>query len=181
VGFLGHVISERGVAADPRKVAAVAERATPQSCTDVRRFVGLANYYRKFVLCFSALADLLTAPCSLRARFAWGDAEQRSFDALKAALTSAPVPRVWDPARPTRLLANASELAVSAILEQPDDAGAFHPVAFESRKSTRPKRSYPPHLLELLAVVHALKTQWSYLPDKPFELHVNNRYFFILL
>jgi len=65
----------------------------------VRRFVGLANYYRKFVLRFSALAAPLTALCSPSARFAWGDAEQRSFDALNAALTSAPVLRVWDPAR----------------------------------------------------------------------------------
>ena len=168
VGFLGHVISARGVAVDPRKVAAVAEWATPQSCTDVRRFVGLANYYRRFVLRFSALAAPLTALCSPRARFAWGAAEQRSFDALKAALTSAPVLRVWDPARPTRLLTDASELAVSSILEQPDDAGAFHPVAFESRKLTLPERSYPPHLLELLAVVHALKTLRLYLLDKPF-------------
>ena len=104
----------------------------------------------------------------------WGDAEQQSFDALKAALTSAPVLRVWDPARPTRLLTDASELAVAAILEQPDDAGVFHPVAFESRKLTLPERSYPPHLLELLAVVHALKTLRPYLLDKPFELHTDN-------
>ena len=76
VGFLGHVISERGVAVDPRKVAAVAEWATPTSCTDVRRFVGLANYYRKFVLRFSALAAPLTALCSPRAQFTWGPAEQ---------------------------------------------------------------------------------------------------------
>ena len=82
--------------------------------------------------------------------------------------------RVWDPARPTRLLTDASELAVSAILEQPDDAGEFHPVAFESRKLTSPERSYPPHLLELLAVVHALKTLRPYLLDKPFELHTDN-------
>ena len=172
--FLGHVISERGVAVDPRKVAAVAEWATPTSCTDVRCFVGLANYYRKFVLRFSALAAPLTALCSPRAQFTWGPAEQQSFDALKAALTSAPVLRVWDPARPTRLLTDASELAVSAILEQPDDAGAFHPVAFESRKLTQPERSYPPHLLELLAVVHALKALRPYLLDKPFELHTDN-------
>ena len=174
VGFLGHVISEHGVAVDPRKVAAVAEWATPTSCTDVRRFVGLANYYRKFVLRFSALAAPLTALCGPRALFTWGPAEQQSFIALKAALTSAPVLRVWDSARPTRLLTDASELAVSAILEQPDDAGAFHPVAFESRKLTQPERLYPPHLLELLAVVHALKTLRPYLLDKPFELHTNN-------
>jgi hypothetical protein len=73
VGFLGHVISEQGVAIDPCKVAAVAEWATQQSCTDVRRFVGLANYYHKFVLRFSELAAPLTTLCSPRARFAWGD------------------------------------------------------------------------------------------------------------
>ncbi len=75
VGFLGHVISERGVAVDPRKVAAIAEWATPQSCTDVLRFVGLANYYRTFVSHFSALAAPLTALCSQRSRFTWGPAE----------------------------------------------------------------------------------------------------------
>ena len=63
---------------------------------------------------------------------------------------------------------------MSAILEQPDDACAFHPVAFESRKLTQPERSYPPHLLELLAVVHALKALRPYLRDKPFELHTDN-------
>ena len=67
--------------------------------------------------------------------------------------------RVWDPARPARLLIDASELAVSAIPEQPDDAGAFHPVAFEPRKLTQPERSYPPHLLDMLAGVHALKAR----------------------
>ena len=120
VGFLGHDISERGVAVDPRKVAAVAEWALPASCTDVRRFVGLANYYRKFVQHFYTITAPLTTLCSPRARFTWGDAEQRSFDALKAALTSAPVLHVGDPARPMNLLTDASELAVSVILEQPD-------------------------------------------------------------
>ena len=174
VGFLGHVISQAGVGVDPRKVAAVAEWARPTSCTDVRRFIGLANYYRRFVRGFSSLAAPLTTLCSPRASFRWGVAEQQSFDALKSSLTSAPVLRVWDPARPTRLITDASELAVSAILEQPDDAGAFHPVAFESRKLTAPERSYPPHLLELLAVVQALKSLRPYLLDRPFELHTDN-------
>ena len=69
--------------------------------------------------------------------FRWGAAEQQSLDALKEALTTAPVLRVWDPARPMRLLTDASELAVSAILEQPDNTGATR-LAFESRKLTQP-------------------------------------------
>ena len=100
----------------------MAEWAQPASCTDVRRFVGFANYYCKFVWHFSILATrALTTLCSPRACFTWGDAEQwirraeggahvRSFDA-----------RVG-PARPTHLLTDASELAVSAILEQPCQA-----------------------------------------------------------
>ena len=68
---------------------------------------------------------------------------------------------------------------MSAILQQPeslpDDAGVFYPVAFESRKLNQPEAgSYPPHLLELLAVVHALKTLLPYLRDKPLELHTDN-------
>ena len=69
---------------------------------------------------------------------------------------------------------DASKRAVSAILEQPDDAGAWHPVAFESRKVTLPERRYPPHLLELLAVVHGLRTFRPYLLDKPFTVHTDN-------
>ena len=170
----GHIISARGVAVDPRKIDAIRAWARPVSCTDVRRFVGLSNYYRKFVKGFANLAAPLTSLCSPKAKFRWTAVEQRSFEQLQAALMSAPVLRVWDPARPTRLITDASELAVSAILEQPDDAGAWHPVAYESRKLTAPERAYPPHLLELLAVVHALKVLRPYLLDRPFELHTDN-------
>ena len=159
---------------DPRKVAAITEWAPPTCCTDVRRFVGLANYYRKFVLRFSHIAAPLTALVGPKASFRWGPAEQSSFDALKAALASAPVLRVWDPARPTRVVTDASELAVSAILEQPGDDGAHHPVAFESRKLSASERAYPVHLRELLAVVNALRAFRPYLLDRPFDLHTDN-------
>ena len=108
--------------------------AAPTLCTDVSCFAGLANHNRKLGLRLSAAP--LTALCSPRATFTWGP--QQGFDALKAAPTLATVLCVKEPGRPTRLLTEASELAVSAILEQPDYAGAFHPVAFESRKYTGP-------------------------------------------
>ena len=65
VGFLGHIISARGVAVDPRKIEAIRTWARPVSCTDVRRFVGLSNYYRKFVQGFANLAAYLP-PCAAR-------------------------------------------------------------------------------------------------------------------
>ncbi len=73
----------------------------------------------------------------------WTDTEQQSFEALQAALMSAPVLRVWDPGLPTRLTTEASELAVSGILEQPNSSGAFYPgpIAYESHKLTAPERT----------------------------------------
>ena len=98
--------------------------ARPASCTDVRRFIGLANYYRHFCKHFAAMAAPLTALCSPHATFHWAPPEQAAFEAIKQALVTAPVLRVWDGARATRLVTDALELAVSAILEQPDDTGA---------------------------------------------------------
>ena len=163
LGFLGHRLSKEGVSVDPRKVQSIVEWATPTSCTEVRRFTGLANYYRRFVEGYAELAAPLTALGSPTARFAWSPAAQASFDALKLALSSAPVLRTFDPTRRAVLTTDASGVAVAAILTQPDDEGFQHPVAYESRKLTAAERNYPAHVLELLAVVHALRVFKHYL------------------
>ncbi len=96
---------------NPRKVAAIRDSgARPTSCTEVRRFVELANYYQRFARQFSSLAAPLTSLCSPLATFRRSDTEQQSFEALRAALMSAPVLRVWDPGLPTRLTTDESEL-----------------------------------------------------------------------
>jgi hypothetical protein len=163
LGFLGHRLSKEGVSMDPRKVQSIVEWATPTSCSEVRRFTGLANYYRRFVEGYSEVAAPLTALGSPTARFAWTPEAQASFDALKLALSSAPVLRTFDPARRAVLTTDASNVAVAAILTQPDDEGHQHPVAYESRKLTATERNYPAHVLELLAVVHALRAFRHYL------------------
>jgi hypothetical protein len=148
---------------DPSRVQSIVEWATPTSCTKVRRFTGLANYYCQFVEGYAAIAAQLTALGSPTARFAWSPAAQASFDALKLALSSAPVLRTFDPSRRAVLTTDASGIAVAAILTQPDDEGRQHPVAYESRKLTAAERNYPAHVLELLAVVHALRVFKHYL------------------
>ena len=163
LGFLGHRLSEAGVSVDPRKVQSILEWATPTSCTEVRRFTGLANYYRRFVEGYAEVAAPLTALGSPTAKFAWSPAAQASFDAMKRALSTAPVLRTFDPQRRAVLTTDASGLAVAAILTQPDDEGHQHPVAYESRKLTVAERNYPAHVLELLAVVHALRVFRHYL------------------
>ena len=163
LGFLGHRLSAAGVSVDPRKVQSIREWATPRSCTEVRRFIGLANYYRRFVEGYAELAAPLTALGSPNARFDWTAAAQTSFDALKLALSSAPVLRTFDSSRRAVLTTDASGIGVAAILTQPDDDGHQHPIAYESRKLTTTERVYPAHVLELLAVVHALRVFKHYL------------------
>ena len=123
LGFLGHHLSKEGVSVDPRKVQSIVEWATPTSCCEVRRFTGLANYYRRFVEGYAEVAAPLTALGSPTARFAWTPEAQASFDALKLALSSAPVLRTFDPARRAVLTTDASNIAIAAVLTQPDGAG----------------------------------------------------------
>ena len=156
LGFLGHRLSRAGVSVDPRKVQSILEWATPTSCTEVRRFTGLANYYRRFVEGYAELAAPLTALDSPTARFMWSPAAQASFDALKVALSSAPVLRTFDPSRRAVLTTDASGLTVAAILTQPDDEGRQHPVAYESRKLTVAERNYLAHVLALRVFKHYL-------------------------
>ena len=163
LGFLGHRVSAAGVAVDPRKVSAVRDWPVPASNVELRRFVGLCNYYRRFVDGYADVAAPLTRLCGPHAPWAWGPAEQRSFDALKQCLTTAPVLRTFDSGRRSVVTTDASEVAISAVLTQPDDEGHHHPVAYESRKLTDAEQAYPSHVLELLAVVHALRVFRHYL------------------
>jgi len=163
LGFLGHRVSAAGVAVDPRKISTVRDWPTPTSSADLRRFVGLCNYYRRFIDGYADIAAPLTRLCGPHATWAWGSLEQASFDGLKRCLTTAPVLRTFDPGRRSILTTDASEQAISAVLSQPDDDGVHHPIAFESRKLTAAERAYPAHVLELLAVVHAFRVFRHYL------------------
>jgi hypothetical protein len=123
---------------DQRKVSSIVGWATQTSCSEVRRFTGLANYYRRFVEGYSEVAAPLTALGSPTACFTWTPEAQASFDALKLALYSAPVLHTFDPARRAVLTMDASNVA---ILTEPDDEGHQHPVACESHKMTAMERN----------------------------------------
>ena len=97
VAFLGHVLSEAGVKVDSRKTDVVRAWATPSSTAEVRQFVGLANYYRRFVHRYAELAAPLTALCSPAQAFEWTAEAQASFDTLNTRLTTALVLRTHDP------------------------------------------------------------------------------------
>lgn len=159
--FLGHIVSDEGISVDPRKIEAIVEWPTPKNATDVMRFKGLANFYRRFVHNFSKIAAPLSALTG-NVPFKWGLAEQQAFDALKQALTQAPVLATPDFTRPFIVRCDASNYAIGQVLCQGDGKDE-RVVAYESRKLSPTEARYPVHDRELLSVIHALKKWRHYL------------------
>ena len=169
IGFLGHVISGQGISMEPEKVSAITQWPTPKSSAEVRSFLGLAGYYRKFVKGFSREASPLTALQQKDAPFVWGDAQQRSFESLKTRVASAPILILPNESLPYVVTTDASGFAVGATLSQ-DHGHGLQPIAFLSKKMLPAERNYPVHEQELLAVVVALREWRHYLHGRKFRV-----------
>ena len=135
VSYLGHIISEQGVAMDPAKVQAVLDWPVPRSARAVRGFLGLAGYYRRFVLNYGAIAAPLTALLK-KDGFSWSEEAAAAFTALKAAVTSAPVLALPDFTRPFIVECDASTHGFGAVLLQDK-----HPLAYFSKPIASRRRS----------------------------------------
>ena len=161
--FLGFVITTSGVEMDKKKVQTILDWPIPRNVRDVRSFLGFANFYRRFIRGYSAIAHSLTALTRKELRFVWTTKEQESFDALKAAFTSADLLRHFNPDLATTVETDASDYAIAGILSQTNKSGVLQPVAFLSRKLTPPKLNYEIHDKEMLAIVQAFKEWRHYL------------------
>ena len=133
VEYLGFEVGPRGIQASPGKVRAIIEWPRPKSVHDIRSFLGLASYYRRFVRGFSEMARPLTQLTKIGVEWNWSEAQHRAFNRLKLALTTAPVLKLPDFDRQFVVTTDASDAAVGAILEQ-DFGNGLQPVAFASRK-----------------------------------------------
>ncbi|KAJ9530991.1 hypothetical protein QJQ45_001002 [Haematococcus lacustris] len=176
--FLGHIITSTGIACDPNKVVAINSWPVPTTVHEVRSFLGLANYYRRFVNNFSTIAEPLTALTQAdghdkQGKVTWTSAQQSAFDALKHALTSAPILIAPDPTQPYTLRCDASGIGIGAVLSQ-GTGPAERVVAYHSRKLLPAERNYPTHEQELLSLVEALKVWRHYLLGAHFTLLTDN-------
>ncbi len=160
--FLGHIVSARGVQLDPDKVAVVQEWPVPRTATQVRQFLGLTNYFRKFIQGYGSLAKPLTLLTGGK-QWQWGPEQQVAFDGLKVALTSAPTLASPDMARPFTVITDASDIGIGAVLMQNE-----HPCAYMSKAFTDSEKNWTVTDRELFAVITALREWRCYLIDKPF-------------
>ena len=160
VDYLGFEVSQEGIRTSPEKVKSILDWPRPQSTHDIRSFCGLASYYRKFIRGFSQLAKPLTDLTRDKVVWHWGDAEQNSFLALKAAMATAPVLRFPDFELQFVVTTDASDVAIGAILEQ-DFGSSLQPIAFWSRKLNSTEIRYSAYERELLGIVWAIG-QWKH-------------------
>ena len=161
--YLGHIVSRDGLKTNSRLVHAVSSFPVPQSLHEVRRFLGLSSYYRKFIPNFSKIARPLHQLTRKGVQFNWTLECSDAFDELKKKLTSAPVLAYPDFAREFTLETDASVQGVGAVLAQYQDDNKLHPVAYASRALTPAEQNYSITELETLAVVWAISHFHHYL------------------
>ena len=170
VAFLGHQIGAKGLSVSQDKIDVVRDWKPCKDESEVRSFLGFANFYRRFVKDYSLLALPLSELTKNDVKFAWGDAQQTAFDELKKALCSAPVLLIPDPALPYTLNCDACAYAVGAVLQQ-DQGNGLQPVAYRSRKLTPAEVNYDVLEREFLAIVDACSHWRQYLHSvEPFRL-----------
>jgi len=163
VAYLGYVVSRQGITADPSKVAAVREFPIPKSVRELRSFLGLASYYRRFIPGFSRIAGPLFALTHKGSEFIWSTECENVFKQLKSLLTDAPLLVFPDFEKEFILEIDASGQGLGAVLVQEQDNGTTAPIAYASRTLQRHERNYGVTELEALGVVWAVKHFRPYL------------------
>ena len=162
VEFLGQILEEGRVRADPKKIRAVEEWPRPTDRTQLRRFLGFSNFYWRFIRGFSQVAAPLSALTSTNTPFSWSPATEEAFLSLKGLFTTAPVLIFPDPGRQFIVEVDASDTGIGAVLSQRAvEDQQVHPVAFLSRRFTLAERKYDVGNRELLAV-HAALVEWRH-------------------
>ena len=175
IQYLGHVVNAQGIRPDPKKVLAVQSWPVPKNVHDVRSFLGLCNYFRKFIHQYSSIAVPLTNLTRKTVGWNWTGRCQDAFEKLKHSLAEAPLLHTPDEAKPYQVITDASDYGLGAILLQEG-----RPVAFESRKLNSAELNYTVTEKEMLAVVHALRVWRCYLEGAEFTVftdHVSNTFF----
>jgi len=173
VDFLGHVLTKAGIEVQPEKIEAVQNWPTPQNLTELRSFIGLCSYYRRFIAGFANVASPLYLLTQKNAPFRWDTEQQQAFQALKTKLVSAPILGMPQDEGAFFLDTDASDRGLGAVLSQ-EQNGQEVVIAYASRTLSRPERNYDVTRRELLAVVYGLKSYRQYLLGRHFIIRTDH-------
>jgi len=173
VSFLGHIVSGEGIATDPEKTKAVAEWPEPTSVKEVRSFLGLAGYYRRFVKNFAKIAAPLHALTKKNQSFVWTEETQTAFETLRNALTSSPILAMPNDSDMFILDSDACDHTIGAVLSQVQN-GVERVIAYVSRTLDKREINYCITRKELLAIVYSLKYFKQYLMGRHFKIRTDH-------
>ena len=173
IKYLGHLLSARGVKILPERVATLQDYPSPRNLRALRRFIGMVGFYARFIPGYADIVAILHALKRKGVAYEWKVEHQAAFEALKRALCEAPVLQIPDFGGEFVLVTDASDLAVSAVLNQKRGEG-LAPISFHSRILTPAERRYSTYEKECLAVIFGCEKCRPYLEHKEFELHCDN-------
>ena len=170
VPYLGHIISEKGIGMDPKKIEAITNWPEIQTIKQLRAFLGLMGYYRKFIASYADKAKPLTDLLKKEVISEWTTEHTAAKQSLIRALTEAPILRCPDYTQPFEVTTDASGVALGAVLSQND-----HPVAFLAKTFTKEEAKWDIYEKELFAAVYAVRKWEHYLYSNiPFTLITDN-------
>ena len=173
VHFLGHIVSRQGIAADPEKIRTVANWPRPRNLREVRSFLGLSGYYRKFVAGYADIAKPLHMLTNKEQSFEWKEAQEQSFQKLKDKLITAPI--LSSPADEGIYVldTDASLTGLGAVLQQKQNE-ELKVIAYGSRCLSRSEQNYSTTRRELLAMIYGFKQFRQFLLGRKFILRVDH-------
>jgi hypothetical protein len=170
VSFLGYIITDGGIAVDPSKVRDILNWSPPKNVLEIRSFLGLAGYYRRFIEGFSKIVKPLTTLLEKGKEFKWDEKCQASFEELKKRLTTSPVLIMPDIHKGFDMYCDASRQGLGCVLMQEGKV-----VAYALRQLRKHEQNYPTHDLELAAVVHALKIWRHYMIGNKCQIFTDHK------
>lgn len=174
VNYLGYEVSSRGIQPSEAKVQAVKQFPTPSNIHEVRQFLGLTGFFRKFIKAYGEIAHPLTSLLKKNSEWRWSNVEEHAFNSLKEKLVSRPLLALYDPKLETEVHTDASSLGIGGILMQwQRDSRVLKPVAYFSRQTTPEEKHLHSYELETLAVVNSLRKFRVYLLGLHFKVYTD--------
>ena len=179
--YLGHIVSKHGIETDPKKIASVKHWPHPETVTQVRKFLGFTNYYRKFLHQYAQIAKPLNQLIlgdnskKKRTKIVWTDDCEKAFQKLKELSSYTPCLAYPDYEKSFKLYTDASESGLGAVLAQIKEDNVEHPIAYASRTLSKSERNYDAHKLEFLALEWAVTDHFDeYLYGGSFDVYMDN-------
>ncbi|GBC33499.2 1-phosphatidylinositol 4,5-bisphosphate phosphodiesterase-like [Rhizophagus irregularis DAOM 181602=DAOM 197198] len=170
IEFLGHIVGNDGLRPDDKKIEKIKEMKAPTTVKEVRSFLGLCSYYRKFVKNFSKIARPISDLRKKGIPFIWGREQQEAFEKLKEKLIQYPILRHPDWKKEFLLITDASGKGLGAVLSQKDEKGKEVVIAYASRSLLPAEENYPITELECLGIVWGIQHFHKYLIDRKFKV-----------